>query len=161
MSATITRANDTLNSAAGGISTTLSVTQADGSQRPLNQDGTVVMMDGDTLNVQTVGLASDSTADLWLFPGGTRLDTTTTDATGKAETKVPVPEGLKTGRYRVSVTSTSAENKPVMSTVGLLMEGKASRSSTFWIWLLIALAVVIALAVPTTLRLRKTSQQRS
>lgn len=160
MDATISRANDTLSSAAGGITTTLSVTQEDGSRRPLNVDGVVVMMDGDTLTVETTGLAPSTEADLWLYPGGKRLDTTKSDSTGRAETKVPVPAGLKSGRYKVTVSSRNLENKPIMSTVGLVMEGKAARSTSFWIWLLIALAILVALAVPTTLRIRKNSQSQ-
>lgn len=118
------------------------------------------MMDGDTLTVETTGLAPSTEADLWLYPGGKRLDTTKSDSTGRAETKVPVPAGLKSGRYKVTVSSRNLENKPIMSTVGLVMEGKAARSTSFWIWLLIALAILVGLAVPTTLRIRKNSQSQ-
>lgn len=131
------------------------MTQADGTQRPLNSDGNVVVMTGDTLRVETTGLAPSADADLWLNPGGVRLDTTSTDATGKAQSDVDVPDDIKSGRYRVTVSSMNAEKKPVMSTVGLVMEGKASRTSTFWIWLLIGFAILIGLAVPTTIRLRR------
>ena len=155
ITASVTRVNNTLNSSAGGISTTISVTQADGTQRPLNSDGNVVVMTGDTLRVETTGLAPSADADLWLNPGGVRLDTTSTDATGKAQSDVDVPDDIKSGRYRVTVSSMNAEKKPVMSTVGLVMEGKASRTSTFWIWLLIGFAILIGLAVPTTIRLRR------
>ncbi len=131
------------------------MTQADGIQRPLNLDGSVVMMNGDTLKVETTGLAPSADADLWLYPGGVHLDATTTDASGKTQSNVAVPKGLKNGRYKVSVSSTNAANKPIFSTVGLVMEGKTSRSSTLWIGLLIAFAIFVGLAVPTTLRLRR------
>ena len=155
--ATVSRVDNSIEFGAGGVDTTLSVEQSDGTRRPLNVDGTAVMMDGDSVSVRTTGLNPGTQADLWLFPGGVLLDQVEVDPSGMASSRHDVPEGLSNGNYRITVSGASAKGSPTLSTVGLVMTSTTSGSSNWWIWLMIAAVVVLALLIPTALRRRSST----
>ena len=157
--ATVTRADNSLVVAAGGINATIYGTTADGQRIALNTDGNLVLENGDFVVVAADGYRAGTEVEVWLRSTPKMLGTVTVDASGAVKGTFEVPASVEAGDHRVLLSGTTKSGGDSVLGVGLRIGsyGKESNTSKWIISLAIALAVGLGLLIPTTTRRRRKS----
>ncbi len=157
ISATLSRVNNQITATAGDISTTISGLTPDGQRVALNDEGNLVLNEGDKIVVEASGVEPDEDVAVWMFSTPTKLGVIAADARGKIAGTFNLPNGIETGEHRVVLSATSRNGTDVVLGIGLSY-GAVNSGSTLTRVLIaipIALAVLFGFFLPAVSRRRR------
>jgi uncharacterized repeat protein (TIGR02059 family) len=155
--ATVQRIDNQLVVSAGVLKATLGGMNADGSSVPLDADGNVRLKSGDVVRIKLAGFKPGSVVEAWLFSTPTLLGIAKVGADGTVAGRFIIPKNASNGAHRIAVVAKTADGKPAILTVGVMV-GEWNSGSRVTVWLIvlpIALAVAGALILPATRRRRR------
>ena len=157
ISATLSRVNNQITATAGDISTTISGLTPDGQRVALNDEGNLVLNEGDKIVVEASGVAPDEDVAVWMFSTPTKLGVIAADASGKIAGTFNLPNGIESGEHRVVLSGTNRNGTNVVLGIGLSY-GAVNSGSTLTRVLIaipIALAVLFGFFLPAVSRRRR------
>jgi hypothetical protein len=157
ISATLSRVNNQITATAGDISTTISGLTPDGQRVALNDEGNLVLNEGDKIVVEASGVEPDEDVAVWMFSTPTKLGVIAADSSGKISGTFNLPNGIESGEHRVVLSGTSRNGTDVVLGIGLSY-GAVNSGSTLTRVLIaipIALAILFGLFLPAVSRRRR------
>jgi hypothetical protein len=149
--------NNQITATAGDISTTISGLTPDGQRVALNDEGNLVLNEGDKIVVVASGVAPDEDVAVWMFSTPTKLGVIAADASGKIAGTFNLPNGIESGEHRVVLSGTNRNGTNVVLGIGLSY-GAVNSGSTLTRVLIaipIALAILFGLFLPAVSRRRR------
>lgn len=152
---TLSRANDQLVVETADLSATISGVGGDGVVTALDNDGVLRLVEGDQIQIETVGFAPGSEVEVWLFSTPMLLGTIGVGANTNAVGSFPLPEGIESGRHRIALVGSNSKGEPTSLAVGVLVGSSTGGVGTVGKVLIIApiaLAVFAALVLPARRR---------
>ena len=155
--AQISRRDNALVLGLGAMSASIHGETTDGERIALDVDGNLSLAPGDRVIVSGQGFESQSDVDVWLFSTPTRLGAATSSTTGTIQGSFIVPEAIESGSHRLILDGRSADGKPAVIGVGLLIGGyDTEQGINKWLIIVpIVLATTLGLVIPTTLQRRR------
>jgi hypothetical protein len=155
--ATLSRAENQITVTAGDITTTVSGLTSDGKRVSLNEDGDLVVNEGDKLVASAAGFAPETEVEVWMYSTPTRLGVITADADGKVSGTFELPNGLEAGDHRLVFSGNNSDGANAVVGLGLSYGTIESGSSITRVLIAIpiALAILFGLFLPAVTRRRK------
>jgi hypothetical protein len=157
VAASLSRAENQITATAGDITATVSGLTSDGQRVSLNQEGNLVVNEGDKLVVVAAGFAPGADVAVWLYSSPTRLGVIAADAEGKVSGSFDLPSGLEAGDHRLVLSGDNPDGVNALVGIGLSY-GSVDSGSTIARVLIavpIALAILFGLFLPAVTRRRR------
>ena len=155
----VSRADNQLTISAGAMSVTFARVDELGNVAPLDPEGNVQLLPGDTVRIRLAGFKPLSEVEAWLFSTPVLMGRTKVSADGTVTGNFVVPRDAPSGAHRIAVVARTEDGKPATLTVGVKV-GDWEKESSVAVWLIvlpILLAVAGALTLPATRRRRRPS----
>jgi YVTN family beta-propeller protein len=123
---------------------------------PLDTDGNIRLLPGQSISFTSTGFAPESEVATWMFSTPTQLGTTMSDATGFVSGKYQIPVNAVNGSHRIALIGRSADGYEVKVVLGIKV-GKETTSNvaTWLIALPLSAAILVAIFLPAVLRRRR------
>jgi hypothetical protein len=155
--ATLSRAENQITVTAGDITTTVSGLTSDGKRVSLNEDGNLVVNEGDKLVASANGFAPETEVEVWMYSTPTRLGVITADADGKVSGTFELPNGLEAGDHRLVFSGENPDGANAVVGLGLSYGTIESGTSITRVLIAIpiALAILFGLFLPAVTRRRR------
>lgn len=153
---TITRTDNSLLVAGGGIEATIYGQSSNGQRINLDENGDLRLVLGDSIVVETKGFESASTVDVWMYSTPTRLGQLKVLETGSGMGTFSLPSTADTGEHRVVLDGANDEGQDIVLGLGIAVgELESSSVNTILIVAPLSLAILFALILPSVLRRRR------
>lgn len=154
VSATITRENNELRVKVGTLNARIWAVSQSGGKVPLDPDGRLRLMPGDSVTVDLRGFDAGSPVEVRLYSDPLLLGKSQVDGSGILSAAYEIPQEAENGDHNVVMIGTG-NGKDV--TLGLSIAiGKESGGINAWVIILpIGLAILAALLLPVVLRRRR------
>lgn len=156
----VNRADNQLTISAGAMSATFARIDRTGNVAPLDPEGNVHLLPGDTVRIKLAGFEPLSEVEAWLFSTPVLMGRTKVKADGTVTGNYMVPRDAPAGAHRIAVVASTKDGKPAVLTVGIRV-GEWERETSIALWLIVlplVLAVTAALLLPATRRRRRGSE---
>lgn len=155
--ANIRREQNQIVVSAGELSATLAALNTDGNVSPLDGDGNLRLLPGQTIRISMNGFQPNSTIDAWIFSTPVLLGSAKVDATGKVSATFAVSDDVPTGAHRIAVLARLRDGKKASFTLGIAI-GNFAKERNMAVWVIatpVVLAVLSALFLPAVYRRRR------
>jgi hypothetical protein len=153
---TISRSDNSLLVAGGGIEATIYGQSSDGQRINLDENGDLRLVLGDSIVVETKGFESASTVEVWMYSTPTRLGQLEVLETGSGMGTFGLPPTADTGEHRVVLNGANNKGQDIVLGLGIAV-GALDSSSINRILIIapLSLAILFALVLPSVLRRRR------
>lgn len=156
--ATVSRENNQVILTAGPITARISAVSREGGRAPLDTDGRVRLMSGDSIEVDVTGFGASSSVEVRLYSDPLLLGRSSVGVDGKLAASYEVPAKVEDGRHTVVLLGQSDTDEEITFSLAVMVGDEADGSSPiallFGVPLL--LAIVGALVLPALIRRRRT-----
>ncbi len=153
---TITRSDNSLLVAGGGIEATIYGQSSDGQRINLDENGDLRLVLGDSIVVETKGFESASTVEVWMYSTPTRLGQLEVLETGSGMGTFGLPPTADAGEHRVVLDGANNKGQDIILGLGIAV-GALDSSSINRILIIapLSIAILFALILPSVLRRRR------
>ncbi len=160
MEATVTRENNQLILEAGPIVARISALKREGGRAPLDADGRIRMMAGDSVEVEVTGFGPSTEVEVRLYSEPTLLGRSGVNDEGQLLASYEIPEAVSDGDHTVVLAGESREAEELVFALSVAIGEQNEGPSLFTIFVLIplGLAAAGALIIPAVLRRRRREQ---
>lgn len=158
--ATITRENNQLVVEAGPIVARISALKREGGRAPLDADGRIRMMPGDSIEAEVSGFGPSTEVEVRLYSEPTLLGRSGVNAEGQLLASYEIPDGISDGDHTVVLAGESRDAEELVFALSVAIGEPGEGASWFTIFVLVplGLAAVGALVIPAVLRRRRSEQ---
>ncbi len=158
--ATITRENNQLVVEAGPIVARISALKREGGRAPLDADGRIRMMTGDSVEVEVTGFGPSTEVEVRLYSEPTLLGRSGVNAEGQLLASYEIPDGISDGDHTVVLAGESREAEELVFALSVAIGEPGEGAPWFTILVLVplGLAAIGALIIPAVLRRRRSEQ---
>lgn len=158
--ATITRENNQLIVEAGPIVARISALKREGGRAPLDADGRIRLMSGDSVEVEVTGFGPSTEVEVRLYSEPTLLGRSGVNAEGQLLASYEIPDGISDGDHTVVLAGESREAEELVFALSVAIGEPGEGAPWFTIFVLVplGLAAIGALVIPAVLRRRRSEQ---
>ncbi len=155
--ATVTRDNNQLIVSAGSFRARISAVKRDGGRAPLDSEGRLRILVGDSIEVDVDGFASASAVEVRMYSEPVLLGRSQVDKAGDLIASYEVPDTVEDGRHTVVMVGTSAADQKLTFALPVFVgeESTGPSAVAVTVWVLLSLAVIGGLLIPAFLRRRR------
>ncbi len=155
--ATVTRDNNQLIVSAGSFRARISAVKRDGGRAPLDSEGRLRILVGDSIEVDVDGFASASAVEVRMYSEPVLLGRSQVDKAGDLIASYEVPDTVDDGRHTVVMVGESAANQKLTFALPVFVgeESTGPSAVAVTVWVLLSLAVIGGLLIPAFLRRRR------
>lgn len=153
---TVRRESNTIVASAAGLTARYGAIDGSNNPVPLDNDGNLRVLPGQTISFELDGADPESTGEAWMFSEPTKLGAFEVDANGSAIGSFTIPESSQTGDHTLLVATRNAAGEQTELRLGIAV-GEMNSGADVTVWLIvlpIILAVAGALILPATRRRR-------
>ena len=156
VSATLRRESNNIVAAAAGLTARFGASDASDSPVPLDTEGNLRVMPGQTLNLEIEGAGLGSTGEAWMFSEPVKLGSFDVSETGSAVASFTVPEGSPDGDHTLLVVTRDSSGRKAELRLGFAVGAMPEGVSTAGIVLaLLLVAGLAAVLLPVALKRRR------
>ena len=156
MVTTLRRESNNIIASAAGLTARYGVTDASNNSVPLDDDGNLRVMPGQTINLELKGTTAEATGEAWMFSDPIKLGSFDLSETGSTVTSFKVPESAKNGNHALLVTIRDASDRMTELRLGFAVgEIPEGVSTTGIVITLLVIAGLAAVLLPVALKRRR------
>ena len=158
--ATVTRENNQLILEAGPIVARISALKREGGRAPLDADGRIRMMPGDSVEVEVTGFGPSTEVEVRLYSEPTLLGRSGVNDAGQLLASYEIPADVTDGDHTVVLVGESRESDELVFALSVVIGEPGDGASWFTVFVLVplGLAAAGALIIPAVLRRRRSEQ---
>lgn len=153
---TLRRESNNIIASAAGLTARYGVTDASNNSVPLDDDGNLRVMPGQTINLELKGTTAEATGEAWMFSDPIKFGSFDLSETGSTVTSFKVPESAKNGNHALLVTIRDASDRMTELRLGFAVgEIPEGVSTTGIVITLLVIAGLAAVLLPVALKRRR------
>lgn len=154
VTASITRVNNELNVKVGPIAARIWAKASDGAKVPLDADGRLRLMPGDSAVVEVEGFSANSMIEVRLYSDPVLLGRTKVSSTGTVGASYEIPKEVEVGNHHIVMNGDSQSGEVTFSLSVAIGKAPAGLNAGL-IAIPLTLAILGALLLPVALRRRR------
>ena len=155
---TLRRESNNIVASAAGLTARYGATDASNNPVPLDADGNLRVMPGQTINLSVEGAAAGSTGEAWMFSDPVKLGSFEVADTGSAVASFRLPDGVESGNHTLLVSTRDSSDRVTELRLGFAVGEMPEGVSTAGIVVtLLVIAGLAAVLLPVALKRRRTA----
>lgn len=159
--AVITREDNQLLITAGDLRARISAVKREGGRAPLDDQGRIRIDQGDLIEVEVTGFASDSQVEVRMYSDPVLLGRSSVSNLGNLLASYEIPESVEDGRHTVLMLGESRQRDELIFALAVFIGEESSGPPVlaYLVGIPLGLAVLGALIIPPIIRRRREEEQ--